>query len=72
MAAGNLSNAKPVGRGVLEYRIDYGPGCRIYFGRHGDRLIILLAGGTKQRQRADIELATSYWLDYKRRKPRKE
>lgn len=54
MAAGNLSNAKPIGRGVLEYRIDYGPGYRIYFGREGDRLVILLAGGTKKRPQADI------------------
>ena len=43
----NLSNAKGVGGGVLEYRIDFGPGYRIYFGQDGDALIILLGGGTK-------------------------
>ena len=47
MEAGNLSNAKGVGRGVFEYRMDFGPGYRIYFGRDGDTVIILLGGGTK-------------------------
>ena len=47
---GNLSNVKGVGKGVLEYRIDFGPGYRLYFGRDGDALVILLAGGTKKRQ----------------------
>jgi putative addiction module killer protein len=51
MEQGNLSNAKSVGEGVLEYRIDFGPGYRIYFGRDGKALVILLTGGTKQRQR---------------------
>lgn len=50
LAQGNLSNAKRVGAGVLEYRIDFGPGDRVYFGRDGEQLIILLAGGTKRRQ----------------------
>ncbi|THV23226.1 type II toxin-antitoxin system RelE/ParE family toxin [Peteryoungia ipomoeae] len=68
MSLGNLSNAKGVGEGVLEYRIDYGPGYRIYFGRDGDRLIILLAGGTKKRQRADIEAAHARWAEYRKRK----
>ena len=44
---GNLSNAKPVGEGLLKYRLDFGPGYRVYFGREGDVLVILLAGGTK-------------------------
>jgi putative addiction module killer protein len=47
---GNLSNTKGVGEGVLEYRIDWGPGYRVYFGRDGETLVILLAGGTKRRQ----------------------
>ena len=51
---GNLSNAPGVGRGVFEYRIHSGPGYRIYFGRYGDALIILLGGGTKDRQQRDI------------------
>jgi putative addiction module killer protein len=67
---GNLSNAKGVGEGVLEYRIDWGPGYRVYFGRDGDVLVILLTGGTKQRQRRDIDQAKEQWADYKlRREP---
>jgi putative addiction module killer protein len=54
---GNLSNVKSVGAGVQEYRIDFGPGYRVYFGRDGDRLVILLAGGTKSRQQRDIVTA---------------
>jgi len=65
---GNLSNVKGVGEGVLEYRIDFGPGYRVYFGRDGDVLVILLAGGTKKRQQRDIETAWARWADYKRRK----
>ena len=68
MAEGNLSNAKGVGRGVLEYRMDFGPGYRIYFGRDGDAIIILLGGGTKSRQHRDIENAKASWQDYRRRK----
>ena len=71
IAQGNLSNVKGVGAGVLEYRLDFGPGYRIYFGRDGDTLIILLAGGTKQRQQTDIASAQMRWSDYKKRK-RKE
>src|ERR1700749_459182 len=59
----NLSNAKSVGQGVLEYRIDWGPGYRVYFGRDGDRLVILLAGGTKRRQQKDITEALVRWID---------
>ena len=65
---GNLSNAKGVGGGVQEYRLDFGPGYRIYFGRDGARLVILLAGGTKKRQQADITIAQVQWADYKIRK----
>ena len=61
---GNLSNVKGVGGGVLEYRIDFGPGYRIYFGRDGDALIILLGGGTKVRQQRDIETAVALWREY--------
>src|SRR5665213_29475 len=67
---GNLSNVKSVGEGVLEYRIDWGPGYRVYFGRDGDVLVILLTGGTKQRQQRDIEAAQANWTDYKRRRSR--
>jgi putative addiction module killer protein len=65
---GNLSNAKAVGGGVQEFRIDFGPGYRVYFGRDGDALVILLGGGTKQRQQQDIANAHARWDDYKRRK----
>ena len=68
MAAGNLSDVKPVGSGVLERRIDWGPGYRVYFGRDGGRLVILLAGGTKQRQQQDIAAAQARWADFKRRR----
>jgi putative addiction module killer protein len=68
MAQGNLSNVKSVGGGLQEYRIDFGPGYRIYFGRDGERLVILLGGGTKKRQRDDIRNAQTLWADYKRRK----
>ena len=67
---GNFSNVKPVGEGVLEYRIDWGPGYRVYFGRDGEVLVILLTGGTKKRQQRDIDTAKALWGDYKRRRPR--
>jgi putative addiction module killer protein len=65
MEQGNLSNVKPVGEGVLEFRIDYGPGYRIYFGRDGSTLVILLSGGSKKRQQRDIDAAKDYWQHYK-------
>jgi putative addiction module killer protein len=68
VSQGNVSNVKGVGGGVQEYRIDFGPGYRIYFARDGDRMILLLGGGTKKRQQSDIENARSRWQDYKQRK----
>ncbi|MDE0693138.1 MAG: type II toxin-antitoxin system RelE/ParE family toxin [Gammaproteobacteria bacterium] len=68
MEAGNLSNARGVGSGVLGYRIDFGPGYRIYFGRDGEVLLVLLGGGTKARQQQDIEDARSRWGQYRLRK----
>jgi len=68
MEGGNLSNTKSVGEGVNEYRIDFGPGYRIYFGRDGMTVVILLGGGTKKRQQRDIAEAKERWADYKRRK----
>jgi putative addiction module killer protein len=65
---GNFSNVKSVGEGVLEYRIDFGPGYRVYFGRDGTALVILLIGGTKKRQQRDIDAAHAYWQDYKQSK----
>ena len=65
---GNFSNVKGVGDGLLEYRIHFGAGIRIYFGKDADTLIILLGGGTKRRQQRDIEAAKRRWQEYKQRK----
>jgi putative addiction module killer protein len=67
---GNFSNTKGVGAGVFECRIDFGPGYRVYFGKDGDALVILIGGGTKRHQRADIQAAHECWKDYKERKAR--
>ncbi len=66
--SGNFSNVKGVGGGVFEYRIDFGPGYRVYFGRDGERVVILVGGGTKKRQGRDIVEAHERWADYKKRK----
>src|SRR5713226_1575824 len=68
MEQGNLSNVKSIGEGVLEYRIDFGPGYRVYFGRDGEVLVILLTGGTKKRQQRNITAAIEFWTDFRRRK----
>ena len=68
MENGNFSNVAPVGQGVSEYKLDFGPGYRIYFGRDGVKLVILLGGGTKKRQNRDIEAAKGHWRAYKTRK----
>ena len=57
LAMGNLGDVKPVGQGMSEMRIDYGPGYRVYFVQRGDALIVVLAGGNKKSQSKDIELA---------------
>ncbi len=53
---------------MYECKIDFGPGYRVYFGKDGERLVILLGGGTKQRQQLDIKRALANWRDYQRRK----
>ena len=65
------SNLKGVGSGVFERKIDFGPGYRIYFGRDGESIIILLGGSTKQRQQQAIEAAKERWADYRRRKAKR-
>lgn len=65
---GNFSAAKGVGTGVFELRLDFGPGYRVYFGKDGETLVILLGGGSKKRQQADIDAAQSLWQEYKKRK----
>lgn len=57
LASGHAGDVKPVGEGVSELRIDYGPGYRVYFTKRGTAVIILLAGGDKRSQSADIKLA---------------
>ena len=68
ISLGNFSTLEGVGSGVFEYKLDFGPGYRIYFGRDGETLVILLGGGTKKRQTRDIDAALDHWQDYKRRK----
>jgi putative addiction module killer protein len=65
---GNFGNTKGVGSGVFEFRIDYRPGYRIYFGRDGQESILLLTGGGKRRQQRNIDAAISFWDEYRRKK----
>ena len=58
-------DCQPVGGGVFELRLHFGPGYRIYFGQIDNRLVLLLCGGKKASQTRDIELATSYWREYR-------
>ena len=62
---GNFGDHKGVGAGVFELRIHHGPGYRVYYGRDGDLLVILLAGGTKKGQARDINRATTNWKAYR-------
>lgn len=68
MEAGNLGDSKSVGKGVVERRLDFGPGYRLYYGREGDEVVILLVGGTKKGQQKDIETAHQLWAEYNARK----
>ena len=68
LAVGNFGDCKALGQGLYELRIDWGPGYRVYFGRDGDTLVILLTGGIKKRQQRDIAEAKELWTDYKRRR----
>ena len=65
---GLTGKCEPVGQGVFELKIYYGPGYRVYFGQDGQTIVILLSGGDKSTQSQDIEKAKFYWQDYKRRK----
>ena len=67
MFLGIFGDIKPVGEGVLELREDIGPGYHVYLARHGATLVILLCGGDKRTQDADIKRAKEYWSDWKRR-----
>jgi putative addiction module killer protein len=68
LEAGNTSNVKAVGTGVFELKVDFGPGYRIYFGKDGEEIVILLGGGTKKRQQRDIQAAQALWQSYRNRK----
>lgn len=68
LAAGGAADVASVGGGVAELRIHWGPGYRVYIGRDGETLILLLAGGTKARQDREIAHAKERWSDYRRRK----
>jgi len=70
LEAGNFGDAKVLRDGVSELRIDWGPGYRVYFGREGRKVIVLLCGGDKRKQDADIRKAVALWQEYaSRRKP---
>jgi len=69
---GNFARVKGVGTGVFESTIDFGPGYRVYFGKDGEAIVILLGGGTKKRQPRDIALAKERWADYKQRKTKEK
>lgn len=64
---GNLGDCKSVGGGLLELRIDHGPGYRIYLARRGDTLVLLLSGGDKRTQAQDIKQARACLADYEQR-----
>lgn len=65
--AGNFGDCEPVGDGVIELRIHVGAGYRVYFGRHGKSFVILLCGGDKRSQAADIKRAKTLWVEWKRK-----
>jgi putative addiction module killer protein len=67
LAAGNFGDCKSLRQGLYELRIDWGPGYRVYFGMIGREIVLLLCGGDKRKQAADIERALEYWKDYKAR-----
>ncbi|WP_423222800.1 type II toxin-antitoxin system RelE/ParE family toxin [Candidatus Amarolinea aalborgensis] len=64
---GNFGDSRGVGGGVSELRLHLGPGYRVYYGRRGNALVILLCGGDKGTQARDIQRAQAYWTDYLRR-----
>ncbi|TAN54978.1 MAG: type II toxin-antitoxin system RelE/ParE family toxin [Betaproteobacteria bacterium] len=64
---GLFGDCEPVGEGVWELRIDWGPGYRVYYARAGETILLLLCAGDKRKQQADIKRAKDYWHDYKER-----
>ena len=68
LSVGNWSSVKGVGEGVFERKVNFGPGYRVYFGKDGNTLVILLGGSSKPRQQQAIEVAHERWADYRTRK----
>src|SRR5437588_8642082 len=68
LEAGNFGAAKPLSGGVCELRLDFGPGYRVYYGRDGKTIIVMLGGGSKRRQDADIAVAIERWKQHKQAK----
>jgi putative addiction module killer protein len=68
LAAGNFGNHKFCEDGVWELRVDFGPGYRVYYAQDGKSVVLLLCGGSKRRQSADVKEAVKYWQDYQRRR----
>ena len=60
----HYGDCKPVGNGMIELRFFFGPGYRVYFGKDGDNIVVLLLGGDKSSQRRDIQKAQTYWKEY--------
>lgn len=67
LAEGLFGDCKPLSEGVWELRVNWGPGYRVYYAQSGRRVILLLCGGDKRAQRADIKRAIRYWQNWKRR-----
>lgn len=72
LKVGNFGDCKALRGGVSELRIDYGPGYRVYFSRVGKLIVLLLCGGDKRTQEADIQRAIGYLADFKRREGHEE
>jgi putative addiction module killer protein len=68
MANGNFGDHRFCRNGVWELRIQFGPGYRVYYGREGETVVVLLCGGSKRTQSTDINKAVGYWLDYQQRR----
>lgn len=65
--SGNFGDSKPIGEGVIELRVHVGAGYRVYCGRHGKVVVLLLCGGDKSSQAADVKRAKELWSEWKRR-----